>query len=95
MEAITVFTETAEQGRALKAFLKALKMSYTPTPVSQLAELEAKLTPAQKAWWLELKANIIAINRGDDTEGRDAYEDLEDFLKDIENADKTPSLVSA
>ena len=80
MEAITVFTENAEQGRILKAFLKALKMSYTPTPVSKLAELEALLTPTQKAWWLELKANIQAINRGDDTEGSmDAYDFLEEL----------------
>ena len=77
MEAITVFTENAEQGRVLKAFLKALKMSYTPTPFSQL---EASLTPAQRAWWLDLKASIQAVKRGDNEGSMDAY----DLLKEIQ-----------
>lgn len=85
MEAITVFTENAEQGRILKAFLKALKMSYTPTPVEKLAELESLLTPSQKAWWQELKASIQAVKRGDTEGGMDAY----DFLKELEDESAT------
>ncbi len=55
MEAITVFTENAEQGRILKAFLKALKMSYTPTPVEKLAELESLLQPLKRHGGWNLK----------------------------------------
>lgn len=48
MEAITVFTNSVEQSRALKAFLKASKINYAPTTPSELEKLEAQLTPAQK-----------------------------------------------
>lgn len=92
MEAITVFTANAEEGRILKAFLKALNMRYKPTPAKTLEALEGSLTPAQRTWWLELKANIIAVKKG---EIEDDGMDLEDFLNNIENADKTPHLVSA
>jgi hypothetical protein len=80
MEAITVFTANAEEGRILRAFLKALKMRYKPTSEKALQELEATLRPAQLAWWLELKANLIALKKGEETEGVDAFE----FLKEIE-----------
>ena len=58
MNAITVFATTGERSRALKAFLKALKINYVPTPPSELEKLEARLTPTQKTWWLELKTDI-------------------------------------
>ena len=80
MEAITVFTANAEEGRILKAFLKALKMQYAPTPAKTLKDLEASLSPAQRAWWLELKATIIAVRKGETEDSMDAYE----FLKEIE-----------
>lgn len=87
MEAITVFTATPEEGRILKAFLKALNMSYKPTPEKTLKELEATLKPAQLAWWLDLKADLIAVKKGEETDGMDAYE----FLKEIENEALTPA----
>jgi hypothetical protein len=91
MEAITVFTNNEEEGRVLKAFLNALKMQYVPTTVEQLQKLEDKLTPSQKAWWLELKTSIKAIERGEN----EGSVDLDDFLKDMGHADKIGSLVSA
>lgn len=91
MEAITVFTANAEEGRILKAFLKALKMRYKPTPAKTLRDLEATLTPKQLAWWLDLKEALIAVKKGETDDGIE----LEDFLKELENENKTPSLVSA
>ena len=87
MEAITVFTATPEEGRILKAFLKALKMHYTPTPKKTLKELEATLSPKQLAWWLDLKEALIAVKKGETEDGMDAYE----FLKEIENEALTPA----
>ena len=91
MEAITVFAKSAEQSRALKAFLKASKINYAPTTPSEIEKLEARLTPTQKKWWLELKNNIAAINKNETTESID----LEDFLKELEDEDKIGSVVSA
>ena len=38
MEAITVFAANQEQSRALKAFVKAMKMTYVPAPQDKLAD---------------------------------------------------------
>jgi hypothetical protein len=79
MEAITIFTDNAEQGRIVKAFLKALKISFVPTPTHKLEALEAQLTPNQLAWWHELKATITAVNKGETEGSIDAF----DFLKEL------------
>lgn len=91
METITVFANSVEQTRALKAFLKALKMSYIPTPQSELDKLESKLTPLQKKRWLELKSSITDIHQNKTT---DSIE-LNDFLTELENEDKVGSHIPA
>ena len=82
MEAITVFTANQEQSRALKAFLKALKITYTPTPKNKLAALEAQLTSTQLAWWTNLKIAIKEVENG--TAETTSWED---FLIELEHED--------
>lgn len=91
MEAITVFATSQEQSRALKAFLKALKINYAPATPSELEKLEKQLTPSQKKWWLELKKNIEVVHKNETTDSVD----LEDFLKELADEDKIGSVVSA
>ena len=63
MEAITVFTTNVEESRVLKAFLKALKMRYVPSPTANLAELEARLSPKQLQFWSELARSVHTRGR--------------------------------
>ena len=88
MEAITVFTANQEQSRALKAFLKALKITYTPTPKNKLAALEAQLTPSQLTWWTNLKTAIKEIENG--TAETTSWED---FLIELEHEDSLTQTV--
>lgn len=64
MEAITVFTTNGEQSRVLKAFLKALQISYLPSRINDLAVLEARLSPKQRLFWEHLKNAILEVEAG-------------------------------
>ena len=88
MEAITVFTANKEESRALKAFLTALKMTYTPTPKRDLAALEAQLSPAQLQWWTNLKTAIKEVENST-AEGTD----WEDFKKELAYEDSIAQTV--
>ena len=88
MNAITVFPTNQEQNRALKAFLKAMKIQYAPTPKSSLAALEAQLTPAQLVWWTNLKTAIKEVENGT-AEGTS----WEDFKKELEHEDSLAQTV--
>lgn len=78
MEALTVFTANQEQSRALKAFLKALNITYVSAPKNTLADLERQLTPAQLKWWMNLKVAIKEVENGT-AEGMD----WADFKKEL------------
>lgn len=88
MEALTVITVNQEQSRALKAFLKALKITYLPTPQKTLADLEMQLTPVQLEWWTNLKIAIKEVENKT-AEGID----WEDFKKELAYEDSIAQTV--
>ena len=88
MEALTVFTTNQEQSRALKAFLKALNISYMPASKNTLSDLEAQLTPEQLTWWTNLKTAIKEVENGT-AEGMD----WEDFKKELAYEDSIAQTV--
>lgn len=88
MEALTVFTANQEQSRALKAFLKALNITYIPTPKKTLADLELQLTSTQLEWWTNLKTAIKEVENKT-AEGID----WEDFKKELAYEDSIAQTV--
>ena len=82
MEAITVFTETPAQVKALKALADALNIKWATTHMRKknLVELEAQLSPKQLAWWSELKETFREV--GDKTAEKTTWED---FFKELED----------
>ena len=82
---IITYNETDES--LLLALFKKFRIkietyNQEATTTHTLQQLEASLTPTQRAWWLELKANIKALDRGEDTGGRDAYELLAELQQE-------------
>jgi hypothetical protein len=88
MEAVTVLPINVEQNRALKAFLKALNIPFMPAPKADLATLEARLLPKQKAIWLGLKTALIEVEN-DTAEGMS----WEDFKKELANDNSTSQTI--
>lgn len=87
MEAIMVYTDNQEQSRALKAFLKALKMPYQAHKPTR-EELEVRLMPKEREVWEGLKQALHEV----ETRQAAAYS-LEDLLTEMENENNTVSSV--